>query len=305
MQLSCHRAEARPRTLVIHGGAGGRIREFSSLERQEFEYGLRRAHEAGQAVLDRDGSALDAVCIAVQELEENPLFNAGRGAALTADGHAELDASVMDGKSGLAGAVAASRYARSPVFAARAVMEQTEHVLITNPPASLIQTWGLETVEPDWFITEARRSQLERVLQRREAASRHGTVGAVARDHAGHLAAATSTGGITAQSFGRIGDSPVIGAGTYARDGLLAISCTGEGEAFLRAVLAHDVAARMRYGGRDLENAALDAIEEGLTERGASGGIIAVNAEGEATLAFNSAMMFAAYTGADGLVLFT
>lgn len=301
--LTLHRAAAttptRPWALAIHGGAGGRIVELA--ERAGFEAGLTRAHEAGEAVLAQGGTALDAVSAAVQVLEDDPLFNAGRGAALNRDGQAELDASIMDGATGRAGAVAASRHARSAVLAARAVMDRTEHVLLVDPPAALVESWGLEIVEPGWFVTEERLSQLRRLLAQRELGPRHGTVGAVALDAQGHLAAATSTGGISAQDVGRIGDSPVIGAGTYARDGLVAISGTGEGEAFLRGVVAYDVAARMRYVDAELETAVADTIRDALTARGSSGGVIAVDAAGQLVVAHNSPMMFSAYRDGEEL----
>lgn len=291
--LTMHRASAEPWALAIHGGAGGRILELG--EQADYESGLREAHAAGESVLAAGGSALEACCAAVQSLEENPLFNAGRGAALAKNGRAELDASVMDGASGLAGAVLASRHAKSPVHAARAVMEHTDHVMIVDPPADLVREWGLETAEPEWFVTERRLAQLQRLLEKRETGPRHGTVGAVALDAKGHLAAATSTGGISAQDVGRIGDTPVIGAGTYARDGLAALSCTGEGEAFLCGVVAYDVAARVRYAHSELPSAVEATIEETLTQKGSSGGLIAVDPAGAMVIAHNSPMMFSAY----------
>lgn len=301
-----HRVPARHGfALALHGGAGGRIRELSGPEQDGFRTGLERAWAAGAEILSDGGSAMDAVCAAVREMEEDPLFNAGRGAALNTRGEAELDASVMDGESGAAGAVAASRHARSAVSAARAVMERTDHVLIVAPPAELVEAWELETAEPEWFVTDKRLQQLQRVLAERERGPRHGTVGAVARDGEGHLAAATSTGGIVGQDVGRIGDTPVIGAGTYARDGLVAISCTGEGEAFLRGVVAHDIAARMRYGGDDVEEAVRGTIRDALAERGSSGGLVSVTGEGEVVVAFNSAMMFTAYHDGSALRVLT
>lgn len=300
-EITCWTASASGPALVIHGGAGGRILEFQSLPEGTFEQALRASYEAGADVLRDGGSALDAVCAAVAVMEDDPLFNAGRGAALTADGCAELDASVMSG--GLAGAVAGSRHARHPVLAARAVMERTGHVLIAQPAVETLTDWDLETVEPEWFVTPERSAQLERVLARREAPNQHGTVGAVARDVQGRLAAATSTGGTCGQWTGRIGDTPVIGAGTYARDGLAAISCTGHGEAFLRGVVAHDVAARLRYTDADLRGAVLDTIEESLTAHDASGGIIAVGADGSLVVAYNSAMMLAAMPDGEDLRL--
>ena len=238
-------------SLALHGGAGGRVEELAPARRATYEEGLLAAYQAGWRVLAAGGDALDAVCASVEVLENDPLFNAGRGAALTASGHAELDASVMTG-SGLAGAVAASKYARNPVRLARAVMEHTEHVLIVDPDTGFLQRYGLDVAERDYFVTEPRQQQLHRVLDGRAVAARHGTVGAAARDAGGRVAAATSTGGMTGQADGRVGDSPIVGAGIYARDNVVAISCTGDGEAFIRGVVAHDVSARIRYLGASL-----------------------------------------------------
>jgi beta-aspartyl-peptidase (threonine type) len=280
-------------SLVLHGGAGGRIQELSAAGRAPYEHGLRTAYRAGWRVLAAGGDALDAVCASVAVLEDDPLFNAGRGAALTETGQAELDASVMTG-SGRAGAVAAARYARNPVRLARAVMEQTDHVLIVDPGTEYLQRHGLDVVGRGYFVTEPRRQQLERVLDGRAVAARHGTVGAVARDTSGRLAAATSTGGMTGQADGRIGDSPIIGAGVYARDGVVAISSTGDGEAFIRGVVAYDVAARIRYTGAGLAEAVRATFDAELTQRDATGGVVAVGGDGRAVVAHNSPMMFSA-----------
>lgn len=218
----------REYSLALHGGAGGRIEELSTERRESFEAGLRRAYLAGRVVLEDGGSALDAVCATVEQLEDDPLFNAGRGAALAADGSVEHDAAVMD-DDGRAGAIAVSRHAKNPVRLARAVLENSSHVLLVDPARDLATGWDLEVREQEYFITEARKVQLERIHALRLAAPRHGTVGAVARDRDGRIAVATSTGGMAAQSTGRVGDSPVIGAGTYARGDSLAVSCTGEG----------------------------------------------------------------------------
>jgi L-asparaginase / beta-aspartyl-peptidase len=277
-------------SLALHGGAGGRVEE---LARAPYELGLLAAYRAGWQVLAAGGGALDAVCASVEVLENDPVFNAGRGAALTASGHAELDASVMTG-AGLAGAVAASKYARNPVRLARAVMEHTEHVLIVDPDAEFAERYGVEVVERDYFITEPRRQQLDRVLTGRGVAARHGTVGAVARDAGGRVAAATSTGGMTGQADGRVGDSPIVGAGVYARDGVVAISCTGDGEAFIRGVVAHDIAARIRYAGAGLAEAVRGTFAEELTQRGATGGLVAVGGDGRIVVAHNSPAIFSA-----------
>jgi L-asparaginase / beta-aspartyl-peptidase len=280
-------------SLALHGGAGGRVEELALTARASYEEGLAAAYRAGWQVLAAGGAALDAVCTSVEVLENNPLFNAGRGAALTASGHAELDASVMTG-AGLAGAVAASKYARNPVRLARAVMEHTEYVLIVDPDVEFLKRHGLEVVEREYFITEPRQQQLDRVMDSRAVADRHGTVGAVARDTAGRVAAATSTGGMTGQADGRVGDSPIVGAGVYARDHVVAISCTGHGEAFIRGVVAHDVAARIRYAEAELAEAVRGTFEQELTQRGSTGGLVAVGGDGRIVVAHNSPAMFSA-----------
>jgi beta-aspartyl-peptidase (threonine type) len=280
-------------SLALHGGAGGRVEELESERRAAYEQGLLAAYQAGWRVLAAGGDALDAVCASVAVLEDDPLFNAGHGAALTASGQAELDASVMTG-SGLAGAVAAARHARNPVRLARAVMEHTEHVLIVDPDVEFLQRYGIDVVERDYFVTEPRQQQLRRVLDGRAVAARHGTVGAAARDAAGRVAAPPATGGVTRHAHARVGDSPIVGAGIYARDDVVAISCTGDGEAFIRGVVAHDVAARIRYAGADLAEAIRGTFERELTERGATGGLVAVGGDGHVVVAHNSPMMFSA-----------
>ncbi len=277
-------------SLALHGGAGGRVQEMALAP---FAGGLLAAYRAGWQVLAAGGDALDAVCASVEALENDPLFNAGRGAALTATGQAELDASVMTG-SGLAGAVAASKHARNPVRLARAVMERTEHVLIVDPGVEFLERYGLAVVERGYFITEPRRQQLDRVLDGRAVATRHGTVGAVARDAGGRVAAATSTGGMAGQADGRVGDSPIVGAGVYARDNVVAISCTGDGEAFIRGVVAYDVAARIRYTGAGLAEAVRGTFDQELAQRGATGGLVAVGGDGRIVVAHNSPAMFSA-----------
>jgi L-asparaginase / beta-aspartyl-peptidase len=279
-------------SLALHGGAGGRVAEVT-LASSPYAEGLRAAYRAGWQVLAAGGDALDAVCASVEVLENDPQFNAGCGAALTATGSAELDASVMTG-SGLAGAVAASKYAKNPVRLARTVMEQTEHVLIVDPDVEFLERYGLEVVERGYFITEARKQQLDRVMDGRAVAARHGTVGAVARDAGGRVAAATSTGGMVGQADGRVGDSPIVGAGVYARDNVAAISCTGDGEAFIRGVVAYDVAARIRYTGAGLAEAVGETFEQELAQRGATGGLVAVGGDGRIVVAHNSPAMFSA-----------
>ena len=280
-------------SLALHGGAGNRVEELTLEGRAPYTDGLQAAYCAGWQVLAAGGTALDAVCASVEALENNPLFNAGRGAALTATGHAELDASVMTGD-GHAGAVAACKHAKNPVLLARAVMEHTEHALIVDPDNAFLERHGCRAVERGYFITESRRQQLERVLDGRAVAARHGTVGAVARDASGRVAAATSTGGMVGQADGRVGDSPIVGAGVYARDNVVAISGTGHGEAFIRGVVAYDIAARIRYANADLATAVRETIETELGQRGSTGGVIAVGGDGRIVVAHNSPAMFSA-----------
>jgi beta-aspartyl-peptidase (threonine type) len=280
-------------SLALHGGAGGRVEELTLAARAPYAQGLLAAYHAGWQVLEAGGGALDAVCASAEVLENDPLFNAGRGAALTATGHAELDASVMTG-SGLAGAVAASKYARNPVRLARTVMEHTEHVLIVDPDVAFLERYGLEVAERDYFITQPRKQQVDHIMDGRATAARHGTVGAVARDAGGRVAAATSTGGMAGQAEGRVGDSPIVGAGVYARDDVVAISCTGHGEAFIRGVVAYDVAARLRYTGADLAEAVRETFEQELAQRGSTGGLVAIGGDGRIVVAHNSPAMFSA-----------
>ena len=280
-------------SLALHGGAGGRVEELTLAARASYAQGLLTAYRSGWQVLTSGGSALDAVCASVEVLENDPLFNAGRGAALTATGHAELDASVMTG-AGHAGAVAASKHARNPVRVARTVMERTDHVLIVDPDVAFLERYGLEVVERDYFITEPRKQQLDHIMDGRAIAARHGTVGAAARDAGGRVAAATSTGGMAGQAEGRVGDTPIVGAGVYARDNVVAISCTGHGEAFIRGVIAYDVAARIRYADANLAEAVRGTFEHELTKRGSTGGLIAVGGDGRIFVAHNSPAMFSA-----------
>ncbi|NYJ74866.1 isoaspartyl peptidase/L-asparaginase family protein [Allobranchiibius huperziae] len=292
------RGEIRP-VLLIHGGAGPRTTELALQAAQDYRRGLQDALDSGRSALVAGQSALDAVCAAVMVLEDNPLFNAGRGASLTREGTAELDAAVMDGD-GRAGAVAVSRYARNPVLAARAVLERTDHVLLVSPTAELAAGWYLATVEPDYFVTAHRQKQLDEVLQREIAPSKSGTVGAVAIDASGGVACATSTGGMVAQAVGRVGDTALIGAGSFASSKSIAVSCTGEGEAFIQGVVGHDIAARVRYGGATLEGSTRATYDEELAGRGATGGTIALTPQGEALIAHNSNAMFAGHWDGDG-----
>ena len=266
---------------------------------QEATYraGLAAALDAGYAVLEDGGTSLDAVTVAVRILEDDPLFNAGRGAVLTHEGTVELDASIMDGRTLAAGAIAGVAHIRNPIELARAVMEHSPHVMLIGTGAEeFAHTRNIAFVANDYFKTETRKAQLRRVLvgdtRPANELSALGTVGAVARDQAGNLAAATSTGGMTGKRYGRVGDSPIIGAGTYADNGSCAISATGHGEYFIRTAVAHDICARVAYGGATLQQAA-DAVVMGrLAKMGGEGGIIAVDASGQVVMSFNSEGMF-------------
>ncbi|MDP4022565.1 isoaspartyl peptidase/L-asparaginase [Methylobacterium sp. NEAU 140] len=293
--------------LAVHGGAGTIPREADPARAAGYRAGLERALRAGHAILARGGGARDAVIAAVCILEDDPLFNAGRGSVLTAAGGIEMDAAVMDGRTGEAGAVAGVTGLRNPIVAARAVLEASGHVLMIGPGAeAFARARGVETAGPDYFLTPARRDQLRAAqsagttaLDHDGAAGTVGTVGAVARDATGALAAATSTGGLTNKRPGRVGDSPLIGAGTYA-DTSVAVSCTGTGEAFIRAVLAHDIAARLRYAAQSLDAAVAGAIRDGLDARGGRGGVIALDRHGGAALRFNTEGMYRGIIRADG-----
>ena len=285
--------------LAIHGGAGAVPRERLRAEReQRYRAGLAAALDGGFALLARGGSSLDAVATAVRILEDDELFNAGHGAALTRDGAAELDAAIMDGRQMRAGAVASVRHVRNPIDLARRVMEKSRHVLLVGPGAeefALEENFAL--VPNSYFRTAERLEQLESE-QRGERVSDlvpptpQGTVGAVALDAAGNLAAATSTGGMTNKRPGRVGDSPIIGAGTYAKNGVCAVSATGHGEYFIRAVAAHHVCAAVEYRGLTLAQAVHELLHDILRRLGGDGGLIAVDASGSLVLEFSTEGMF-------------
>jgi beta-aspartyl-peptidase (threonine type) len=287
--------------IAIHGGAGTLPRsEMSSEAERNYRAALRDAIDAGYALLQEGGSSLDAVARAVVLLEDNPLFNAGRGSVFTLDGRNELDASIMEGRTLRAGAVCGLTRIRNPVQLARAVMEKSEHVMLAGAGAEeFASSQGFSFVPQSYFATPERLRQLERIRSGEVGLSGHtishvGTVGAVALDSLGHLAAATSTGGMTGKRFQRIGDSPIIGAGTYADDRSCAVSATGHGEIFIRAAVAHDVCARVRFGGRDLGDAVREVIFGQLPALGGEGGVIAIDARGEIAMEFNSEGMFRA-----------
>jgi len=291
--------------LVIHGGSGsmrpgGLSQELDELGRA----GLSAALDAGEAILAASGSALDAVEATARVLEEDPCFNAGRGSVLAYDGHVELDAAIMDGRDRRCGAVAGLRSTRAPISAARAVMEQSPHVLMSYEGADdFACEAGLEQVPNRWFVTPERRRQLDELLAKGseafDADIKYGTIGAVAVDVHGHVASATSTGGLTAKRWGRIGDSPLVGAGTYADDRAAAVSATGLGEVFIRAAGAHELCARVRLGGQKLQES-LDGVLAEIKSLGGNGGLIAVAPSGEAAWGFTTPGMYRGIAGPDG-----
>ena len=296
--------------LAIHGGAGTLRRGDMTAEREAlYRLGLVHAVSAGRDVLAQGGSALDAVTRAVCALEDNPLFNAGRGAVFTRAGTQEMDAAMMDGRDRRAGAAAGIFGPRNPILAARAVMESSPHVLLIGDGAmSFCREAGLEFAEATYFFTESRWKALQATLAQEaggladsDESRRHGTVGAVARDRNGDLAAATSTGGMTGKLPGRVGDSPIIGAGTYADNATCAISATGHGEFFIRYAAAHEIAARMGHGCLTLVDAA-EAVVAELGRVGGSGGVVAVGCDGTLALPFNCTGMYRGYVRDDGIV---
>ena len=295
--------------IAIHGGAGTMRRDtLTPAVEAAFHAGLCTALLAGHAVLADGGSALDAVTRAVMALEDDPLFNSGRGAVYTSAGRHELDAAIMDGAAHEAGAVAGIVGPRNPILAARAVLA-SEHVLLIGEGAmDFCRTSGIEMAPAAYFHTDSRWDALQAELTRlreaaadtRDDAARHGTVGAVACDAHGHVAAATSTGGMTAKVPGRVGDCPVIGAGTWADDATCAVSATGHGEWFIRHAVAHEISSRIRYLNETVEQASETVIAE-LGRLGGSGGLIAVDGHGNVALPFNSAGMYRGVIGADGV----
>jgi beta-aspartyl-peptidase (threonine type) len=292
--------------IAIHGGAGTLSSAQLTPESDRiYRAGLERAVRAGFEVLDRGGSSLDAVTVAVQALEDDPLFNAGRGAVLSANGVHELDASIMDGRDLSAGAVTGVRNVRNPIVLARRVMERSSHVMLAGEGAEeFALEQGLDPVPNSYFTTERRQRELELLLEGKKAAGREalmGTVGAVALDAHGNVSAATSTGGMTGKKWGRIGDSPIIGAGTYAANDCCAVSATGHGEFFIRAAVAHEVAALMRYKGLDAVQAANEVVMQQLVRMGGSGGVIAVGRDGRVAMPFNSEGMLRAAMDSRGL----
>ena len=318
--------------LAIHGGAGTILKSEMTAElEKEYRGGLENALRAGWEILSKNGSSLDAVEAAVVELENFPLFNAGKGAVFTHEGKNELDASIMDGKNLRAGAVAFVRNVKNPIKLARLVMEKTEHIFLGGEGANeFAKQMNVELAPDEYFFTEHRYLQLQKAIELGRVQLDHtvetengkwkmengeinpkskiqnpkplGTVGAVACDFSGNLAAATSTGGMTNKKFGRIGDTPIVGAGTYAENATCAVSCTGHGEFFMLGATAFDVSARMKYKNLSLEEAANEAINY-QTEIGGEGGLIAVDNLGNVSLPFNSDGMYRGFVKADGQLI--
>ena len=291
-------------TLVIHGGAGKLDREMLSADQDSgARAGLSRALDAGSAVLSGGGAALDAVEAAVRVLEDDPHFNSGRGAVFTHDGTLELDAAIMDGRTRAAGAVAAATATRNPVGLARAILDDGRHVFLAGAGADAFsREHGLEQAGADWFATPERTRQFAEFQADGggfDVDMKYGTVGAVACDAHGHVAAATSTGGVTGKRWGRIGDSPLIGAGTYADDRAGAVSCTGSGEFFIRVGVAHEICARARIAGEPLADAAKAVLDE-VRAMGGTGGVIVAAPDGSAAWHFTTPGMYRARLSSEG-----
>jgi L-asparaginase / beta-aspartyl-peptidase len=297
--------------LVIHGGAGAISRDKMTPEKEkEVQEKLREALMTGFQLLEKGKSSLDAVEASIRILEDSPLFNAGKGAVFTAEGTNELDAAIMEGNTLKAGAVAGLRHIKNPISLARLVMEKSSHVMMVGSGAEeFARQQGIEMVAPDYFYTEPRWRELQRMKDQEKRQSslrpdppisilpgeipeKFGTVGAVALDLAGNLAAGTSTGGMTNKKFGRVGDSPIIGAGTYANNQSCAVSATGHGEYFIRSVASYDIAALMEYRGLSLQQAAQRVVLEKIAKLGGSGGVIALDRAGHIAMPFNTAGMY-------------
>lgn len=286
-------------SIAIHGGAGTMSRAAMTPQKEaEYRAALDHALKVGEAVLASGGSALDAVTAVVTTMEDDPHFNAGRGAVFTWEGRNELDAAIMDGKTRAAGAVAGVTVVKNPIRLARAVMEKSPHVFLARDGAEqFARENGLEIVDPQYFYTAERWQQLQEMKEKKlswyDVDRKFGTVGAVAVDAAGHVAAATSTGGLTGKRWGRIGDSPVIGAGTYADDRACAVSATGSGEFFIREGVAHEICARLRFTGESAQVAA-DKVMAETGALGGDGGVIVVTPDGQAVFSFNTPGMYRA-----------
>jgi len=300
-------AHAVEPVFVIHGGAGVVAKEVTPEKEKAIRADLQKALETGYAVLKSGGSGLDAVSRAIVLLEDSPLFNAGKGAVFNHDGRNELDASIMDGATLRAGSVANVHRVKNPILLARAVMEKSQHVMLAGDGAeAFAKSIGMTLVEPKYFYTQERWQQLQDALKAEQAekvdpakAPHHGTVGAVALDKAGHLAAGTSTGGMTNKRYGRIGDSPIIGAGTYA-NAKCAVSATGWGEFYIRANAAHDICARVEYRNAPVAQAADEVVMGVVPKLGGDGGVIALDADGNFATPFNTEGMYRGWVDRDG-----
>jgi L-asparaginase / beta-aspartyl-peptidase len=323
-QTDSSRSPVKP-VLVIHGGAGTILKKNMSPEKEKaYQDALKAALDKGYSILKNGGSSLDAVEAAVREMEDNPLFNAGKGAVFTHEGKNELDAAIMNGQNLAAGSVAGVTTIRNPISGARAVMEKSQHVMMTGKGAEqFAKLQGLSIVDPSYFYTEDRWKGLQRVKkadsskteldhgskpntsikQPENKDSKYGTVGAVALDVHGNLAAATSTGGMTNKRFGRVGDAPIIGAGTYASNATCAISCTGWGEFFIRLVMAKTISDMMEFGNWSLERAATEMIQKRLPALGGDGGLIAVDKAGNIVMPFNTEGMYRGSVDREGNIV--
>lgn len=289
--------------IALHGGAGNIVPEDYTKEQQaEYIYQLNCALEIGKKILEDGGTSLDAVEKVIRYLEDCPLFNAGKGAVFTHDGKNELDAAIMDGNGLRAGAVAGVGDIKNPITAARLVMDKSEHVLMVGKGASkFAASQGAEIVDSSYFYTEKSWKALQKALENENLKSKKmGTVGCVALDKFGNLAAGTSTGGMTNKKYGRVGDAPIIGAGTYANNNTCAVSATGHGEYFIRYTVSHDISALMEYKGLSLKEAANLVIHDKLVKAGGNGGIIAVDKFGNLVLTMNTSGMFRAFTNSKG-----
>lgn len=289
--------------LVIHGGAGSqRPDNHDSTKIAHIHTSLHAALDAGENILKKGGSSLDAVEAVIRLMEDDSLYNAGRGAVFTHEGRNEHDASIMYGKTRNSGAITGTQQVKHPITAARAVMEDSPHAMLAgNGAEEFAREQGLTFVDPSYFRVESRwRSIQNRLAAERETAEKYGTVGCVALDKAGHITAGTSTGGMTNKRYNRIGDSPIIGAGTFADDNTCGVSATGHGEYFIRYTVARDISARMEFGGENLETAANAVIHEVLVDAGGDGGVIALDHYGNIAMPFNTSGMYRGYSKPEG-----
>ena len=315
-------AEAKRRqpnsfSIVIHGGAGGIKREYFTHEQQEaYSKKLEEALNAGYTILENGGISLDAIQAAINVMEDSPLFNAGKGAVYNNDGNQEMDAAIMDGNTLNSGAVAGVNHIKNPILAARIVMDSSKHVLLSGKGAEIMaKKYGIEMVDSSYFFTEKRLNQLRKIQGKEKTQLNHtaflikheliddhkyGTVGAVAIDKNGNIAAGTSTGGMTNKKYGRIGDVPIIGAGTYANNLTCGISATGTGEYFMRTVAAHEVSSLIQYKGMTIKEALHEVLFNQIGPLGGEGGMILVDKNGDVSWDFNSTGMFRGYKKSDG-----